>query len=118
MSDTKADQDFYGKINLKQIFNILNPDKHEERSDYLNETKGKSLVCVAIATKKPLLAPVVYHGGKSAVVRVGRVAISLALVPDGSKYGHVQKRMNHSIVQDRMVSGASKLFVLGCKKPA
>ena len=57
---------------------------------YLYKPKWKEWIHMAIRALKPLESPVIDHCRERAVVGIRCPSIGLALIPDSTKYGHVE----------------------------
>ena len=57
---------------------------------YLYKPKWKEWIHMAIRALKPLESPVIDHCRERAVVGIRCPCIGLALIPDSTKYGHVE----------------------------
>ena len=82
-----------------QVFGLDAYNRLVPPMTYLNKSKRKFGISELVGTVEPLGTPVINHCRKCTVVRKWCSCISLALIPNSPIYGHVQKRMNHCIIQ-------------------
>ena len=63
----------------------------------LYKSKWKHFIGSLVGSFKPFSPPVINHCWEGTVVCVRLVTVCFSLVPDGSKYGHVQEGVDHGI---------------------